>query len=409
MPRNQTLHAASRLCGVVLLVLTSLWCGILADENSLQGAEERRVRTRQELQRALSEARPGTSILIEPGEYAGGFFANTLQGTREQPIVIAARDPRRPPVIRGGSNAFQFSGARHLELRDLHLTGATQNGLNLDDGGSAQTPAEHILLRNIRVTDVGPEGNRDGIKLSGLVHFRIENCVVERWGSGGSAIDMVGCAEGIIEGCQFHAARGPQANGVQAKGGSRKLVIRRCLFEQTGDRGVNIGGSTGLPYFRPKPQGYEAQDIVVEDSEFRGGGAAVAFVGVDGATVRHNLILRPERWVARILQESTSPDFVPCRNGLFVNNVVVFRADTLRATINVGPNTAAETFQFAKNLWYCEDRPADTRRLVHLPVAETEGVYHLNPWDTTAAQPTPQLRPNLPHQAGIRPESQTRK
>lgn len=406
MARHEGQIGTSRRCGVGLIVLIGQCCGAFACEHSLLGAEERRVRTRQELQRALSEARPGTTILIEPGEYAGGFFVDTLQGTREQPILIAARDPRRPPIIRGGNNAFQISRAKHLELRDLHLTGATQNGLNLDDGGSAQTPAEHILLRNLRITDVGPEGNRDGIKLSGLVHFRIENCVVERWGSGGSAIDMVGCAEGVIEGCQFREARGPQPNGVQAKGGSRKIVVRRCLFEQTGDRSVNIGGSTGLPYFRPQPQGYEAQEIVVEDCEFRGGGAAVAFVGVDQAIVRHNLILRPERWVARILQETTGPDFIPCRNGQFVNNVVLFRADTLRATINVGPNTAPETFQFARNLWYCEDRPAETRRLVRLPVAETQGVYDLNPWDTTQPRDSPRLRTNLPHQAGIRPENQ---
>ena len=32
--------------------------------------------------------------------------------------------------------------------------------------------------------------------------------------------------------------------GVQAKGGSRDVTIRRCRFDEVGDRGVNIGGNT---------------------------------------------------------------------------------------------------------------------------------------------------------------------
>ena len=41
--------------------------------------------------------------------------------------------------------------------------------------------------------------------------------------------------------------------------------------------GVNIGGSTGRAYFRPRPEGFEAKDITVEDCTFVGSGAA--FVG----------------------------------------------------------------------------------------------------------------------------------
>ena len=110
------------------------------------------------------------------------------------------------------------------------------------------------------VRDIGPTGNRDGIKLSGVDDFRVEGCTVERWGSGGSGIDMVGCHRGEIVGCTFRHGDTTGDSGVQAKGGSRDVVIRRCRFEHAGQRAVNLGGSTGLAFFRPKPEGYEARD-----------------------------------------------------------------------------------------------------------------------------------------------------
>jgi hypothetical protein len=189
---------------------------------------------------------------------------------------------------------------------------------------------------------------------------------------------MVGCRNGVIERCTFtEGADG--ANGVQAKGGSRDIAVRRCRFANAGGRGVNVGGSTGLAYFRPRPEGFEAKDITVENCEFLGGMSAVAFVGVDGAVVQHNTIYRPRRWTVRILQETTAEQFVPSRNGRFLNNVIAFRADECPSVINIGPNTAPETFTFAGNQWCCLDRPADTRRLVQLPVKETGGVYGTPP------------------------------
>jgi hypothetical protein len=300
-----------------------------------------------------------------------------LHGRPGAPIVIAGADRKRPPVIRGGAAAFQFSDVTYLELQDLALTGGTGNGLNIDDGGTFETPTHHVTLRRLHVTDVGPRGNRDGIKLSGLDDFQVLDCMVERWGDGGSAIDMVGCHNGVIDGCTFRGVTGDGANGVQAKGGSRDVTVRRCRFEDTGSRGVNIGGSTGLQFFRPRPQGYEAKDIRVEGNTFFGSQAPVAFVGVDGATVRFNTIYRPRRWALRILQETTAPGFVPSRNGVFTDNLIVFRSDELADAVNTGPHTAPETFRFARNWWYCLDNPARSRPT--LATAEENGVVGQDP------------------------------
>jgi hypothetical protein len=365
-------------------------------------AEEIRVGNRDQLVVALRGAKAGTTILIAAGDYQGGLSQANLTGTKEQPIVIAAADPNRPPVISGGGSGLHLNSPAHVELRDLVIDGARGNGLNIDDSGNTATPAHDLVLRNIVVRNIGPGGNRDGIKLSGLRDFRIEGCRVERWGNGGSAIDLVGCTRGVVKGCKFSDATGDAANGVQAKGGSSDILIARSRFENFGGRGVNIGGSTGLPYFRPRDAKYEAKNITVEDCEFIGGMAALAFVGVDGALVQHNTIYRPKRWPIRILQENTDQRFASCRNGKLVKNVIVFRSDEVRQVFNIGPHTSPETFTIAGNVWSCLDRTTDTQRLIRAPVAETDATYDVAPKFKDAANGDLSVVERRPTDAGVR-------
>lgn len=334
-----------------------------------------RVSNRDELIVALRDARSGTTILVASGNYRGGMSSAKLAGTKERPIVIAGADPANPAVIEGGGSGLQLSSPQHVVLRDLVFDGAKGNGLNIDDSGSPDTPARNLVLQNLHVRNVGPNGNRDGIKLSGARDVHIEGCRVERWGSDGSAIDMVGCTNVVVEKCVFANARGDAANGVQAKGGSSNVTIRRCRFDDAGGRAVNAGGSTGLAYFRPRDATFEAKDITVEDCEFIGGLSAVAFVGVDGAVVRHNTIYRPRRWAFRLLQENTDERLVACRRGKVEKNVIAFRSDEMREILNIGGNTAPDTFEFSGNAWSCLDRPDDTRRFVRLPVVEKNGTF----------------------------------
>lgn len=362
----------SRAFVAVALLLTAV---------PLRAADTRRVDDTDGFRRAVAAARPGDTILLAGGEYGGDFYFRGVAGTAKEPVVIAAADPASPPRFVGKTAPLHFRGASHLELRDLVVSGASGNGLNIDDDGDPNTPSHHVTLRNLRVRDIGPRGNRDGIKLSGVDDFRVDGCTVERWGSSGSAIDMVGCHRGLVVGCTF---RRGGANGVQAKGGSADITVRGCRFEAAGERAVNLGGSTGDDSFRPRLTNlpadgrYEARNLIVEGCTFIGGGAAVAFVGVDGATVRYNTIYRPGRYAIRILQEKTDAGFVPCRNGVFERNVVVFRSDGwVTGGVNVGAKTAPATFRFTDNLWYCEDRP--DRSGPTLPTAETGGLVGQNP------------------------------
>lgn len=341
-------------------------------------AAEVRVNNAVEFRTAVAAAKPGARILLAGGNYGGGFQFANLRGEEGKPIVIAAADPAQPPVFSQANVALHLSNPAYVELHDLVLTKLAHNGINIDDGTATNESARGVVLRNLRISDVGSDGNHDGLKLSGLSNFMVTNCTIERWGTrGGSAIDMVGCHRGVIEACTIRHINPepPNCTGVQAKGGSSDITVRRNRFENAGGRAVNIGGSTGLKFFRPAlvagAENAEARNIRVEGNTFVGSSAPVAFVGVDGAVVRFNTIERPSRWVLRILQENKGPQFISSRNGEFTDNTVVFESN--RGTVNIGGGTEPKTFKFARNWWYCVDNPARSR--VPMPVAEVEGVY----------------------------------
>lgn len=386
----------------LLLTVTAAATLLAAQAGARQTPAPVMVQDANELQQALAKARPGARILLAPGRYAGGIFFKGLRGAPGRLIVVAGTDPKNPPVFVGGDTGLQLSDAAYLELRDLTFTGANANTLNIDDGGDYDQSAHHITLRRLHIAGMveGP-GNRDGIKLSGVADFRVEDCQVENWGSDGQGIDLVGCHRGVFQNCVLRHRTGGDGVGIQMKGGTSDVVLRRCRFEHAGARAVNIGGSTGLEFFRPplKTEGSgphaEARNVVVEGCTFVGGSAAVAFVGVDGAIVRFNTIYRPQRGALRILQETRAPGFVPSRNGRFTDNLVVFRKNEwVEGGVNIGPGTAPRTFTFARNVWYCEDDPARSRPT--LPVRETNGVYGQDPLLRDPERGDLRVRPGSP-------------
>ena len=347
------------------------------------------VSTLPELRAAAAAAVPGTRVEIAPGRYTGGVYLAGLRGTPDQPIIITAADPKNPPRFEGGSDGIKLTNPVHVELSGLVISGVSGNGVNVDDGGKWDPAPRGVVLKDLRISEVGPKGNFDGIKLSGLSGFRVENCVIENWGTGnGSGIDMVGCHDAVVTGCTLRHRTDPDntgASGVQMKGGCSGVTVRKNTFENAGARALNIGGSTGLPFFRPPLEQWpadtaknEARGITVEENTITGSGAAFACVGVDGAIIRGNTVIHPDKWVMRILQETKVEGFAPSRNVVFEGNTVVFRSDHWGSGgLNIGSDTAPETFRFARNRWYCQDAPGRSRPV--LPVAEEAGVYGEDP------------------------------
>lgn len=329
------------------------------------------VRDSTELQASLGSLKPGTTLKIGPGEYPGGQSIRSVER-----LTVEALDPKHPPHFKGGNGGWHFSQCDGLTVRHLRISGQRAGGLNLDDGGQMSKLVRGITIEHVEISDIGPQGNHDGIKGSGLTGLTIRNCTIAGWG--GQGIDLVGCHQSLITGCQFIGKPGCSATaGVQAKGGSSDVTVEKCQFLKAGERAINVGGSTGLPYFRPADARHEAARVVVRDNVIEGSLCAAAFVGVDGAEFTGNTILFPDKWVFRVLQETKGERFVPCRNVLIKDNRIVFRRAQVQVEVNVGGGTASETFRFEGNRWFAEDRPAASKP--RLPVVEKDGVYGRDP------------------------------
>ena len=319
------------------------------------------------LSAALRSLKAGDVVKIAAGDYPPGNFVSGVAD-----LTIEASDPAKPPHFKGGKEAWHFSRCPGLTLRHLKVSGQSANGINLDDGGEREKAVAKVLLEGIEVSDIGPNGNFDAIKCSGLEDLTIRNCTISGWG--GQAIDFVGCHKSLITGCVFTGKAGfSQHTGPQFKGGCEDIVIEKCRFKDAGQRPVQAGGSTGMDYFRPPGAKYEARRITIRDNIIDGGMCAAAFTGVDGAEFTGNTVKNPEKWVFRVLQETKAEGFPPCRNVVVSGNSFVFQRAKVREEINIGPDTAPETFRFEKNRWVAEDKPEASKP--KLPVEEKGGTY----------------------------------
>jgi len=335
--------------------------------------------------RAAQDAAPGAAIRVHEGTYLGGIYLSDLAGTASAPIWIGGVPGEARPVIDGGGEGLHLTLAKYVVVHDVEVRNAADNGINTDDGGDYGNPlaTHHITFKNLWIHDIGSDGNQDCLKLSGLDDYTVVLSEFSTCGGGssGSGVDHVGCHQGLIARNIFHDL---SANAVQSKGGSQDIEIRWNRFTDSGERGLNLGGSTGFTFFRPplsttQPNA-EARDLVVVGNIFEGSTAALAYVGCVGCVVANNTVVDPDNWILRILQETvTSPPytFEACRDGVFVNNIVVFDRSALSTYLNIGSNTAPETFTFASNLWYAWDDPTQSQPT--LPVVETIGIYGQDP------------------------------
>lgn len=323
---------------------------------------------------ACLAAKPGDTVLIHNGIYQGAFFIENIQGTPNAPIVIRGMD-RDSVIFQGGSESMHFSECSHMIIENFTVNGQTSNGMNCDDGGTFDTPTHHMTFRNLTFSGMGASGNNDQLKLSGLDDFVIENCIFENGSPGGSGADMVGCHKGIFRNNIF---RKSGSNCIQAKGGTRFIRIEQNSFIDGGQRALNLGGSTGLEFFRPLDATHEAADLMVTGNVFVGSVTPMAYVGSVRVSVTNNTIINPERWVFRILQETVDPNrFEPCGNNIFQNNLVVFRS-TISRHVNIGGNTAPQTFLLRNNLWYNVDNPSASKPQ-EAQLMESNALYGIDP------------------------------
>lgn len=303
--------------------------------------------------RALRDAVPGTRVILAPGRHAPLGTLADLQGEPGAPIAITGEegsiiDGRLTEEIMAG---IHLSNPRYVVIEGLTVEHAYPHGISIDDGGDYATPAGPVILRGLTLRNIGRGKNNDCLKMSGVDDFQVldsefENC------DEGEAIDMVGCHRGWISANTF---RKTPLTAVQTKGGSSDIVIHGNRFIEVTARSVNMGGHTGDPYFRPLDAPYEAARIqVLSNIFYRSGNTAIAFTGCIECLAAHNTIIDPRGHVVRLLEEH--PDRAIGRDGRFINNLVVFKANEVQGVVSPGPDSRPEAFTLAGNLWYARDR-----------------------------------------------------
>jgi len=301
-----------------------------------------------------------SSININPGDTLffqsqifddGAQFLYDINGTIDQPVVLMSMI-QHGAIFRGGTEAIHLVRCSNVELNGFVFEQQTGNGVNIDDGGNYTTPAKHITVRNNIFRDMAASGNNDLLKMSGVDSFLIEKCLFLNGGSGGSGVDFVGCHYGVVQDNEFDNSG---TSGIQNKGGTQFIRIQRNTFRNISQRALNLGGSTGLSFFRPPlsnpiVDAFEAADLEVFANIFIGCWAPIAYVGSVRVNVSNNTFFQPENWVIRILQETTEPGFLPCGDNTFNNNIIYLPNDITE--VNVGSNTDPNSFIISNNLWF---------------------------------------------------------
>jgi hypothetical protein len=297
------------------------------------------------LKDAARNAGPGTRILLAGGTYQGDCKLTGLRGGPEAFIEILAADPAHPPVFEGGDVTFQLIDCAYVLVDGIVARGASVNNIQVGDG------SHHVILKDCTSQDIRGQGNCDGIKAPGLTDFLFYKCTVANWGGEGSAIDMVGCARGLLYKCRFSYpdVKGTTANTIQPKGGTNALGIYRCVFDRANFRAVQFGGATGKQYFFQGNfgAGYEGLDMAAIGNVIASGECAVAFVSCTRCRFEYNTVIDPTGYVIRVLHEGAGK---PAADNTFSNNLIVY--GDLREVLNRGGPADLASFTFAHNYWY---------------------------------------------------------
>lgn len=154
------------------------------------------------LQRAVSELRPGATLLIREGTY-NEYVSFKNSGTAEEPITVS--------VLEGESALLDGSGA------------GGRYGFNFEYGVSFVTLAG-LKVKSFKGYGIALWGENRSIKLTGL----------EALGCG-TGLHIISARDLIVEGCDFHNNSGP---GLAVSPGPLKgagIIRTRCAFNESPD------------------------------------------------------------------------------------------------------------------------------------------------------------------------------
>jgi hypothetical protein len=193
----------------------------------------------------INRVEPGEELVLEPGEYAGPCVIRR-GGTAEQPVVIRAKDPTRPPrVIYPGdrSNVFNIA-ASHLTIRGLSFgpTRPNVDAIRVVSGDFITIEeCEFEALGGIAVVANSRSGRRLTVRRNRILNSRSTAIYLGCHDGRGCVLDDIVVEGNYIDGVE--AQESTIGYGMQLKLNSAGRV-REDVVANTKGPGIMVYGAT---------------------------------------------------------------------------------------------------------------------------------------------------------------------
>jgi parallel beta-helix repeat protein len=332
-------------------------------------------------QRLDSRLRPGDEIVLMPGRHRCATF-EAIVGTSKFPIIIRGADPQDPPLIEGTREGIRIKMAAHIVIKNIKITGGTICGISIKNGTPLQQQqllrtgksfsATNIRIENVEISKIGPRGLRHAIVAAGISALRILDSQITGWG--GSAVELVACDDVTISRCNFASLPDySQQFGVRIRGGTQRVQVEFCKFENAGERVISIGGASEPDEFTnsaavdPKSEPVEASNVRVEHCIINGGGCGIAFVHADDCVVRNNTIIRPKLTIMAMLTEQKDERFSTGKRNIFGMNIVTWQPGDFKQLTSISTKVNTELFVLEENVWWSGQTPEQLKKLGDFP------------------------------------------
>ena len=389
--------------------------------------------------KGMEFATPGTAIRIMPGEYDEHVSHDNLRGTETKPIWIGGIPGKERPKMVNANGFINISGGCYVILHDMEVLHPApyrsgRHGIHVNCGAHPvyQVPGDlntinldlynnpdavhHFVFRNLYVHHIGDSP----FKLSGVYHYWLFDCEVayaQQGLRGSGAIDNVGSHHATVAYNYLHHSIGI---GIVYKGGSSDADIHNNLNVDFGACGVQMGQQTGKRYFipplhlLPESERYEAKNIRTYSNIFIGGGYTIDgrfigstpfnFSGAINCYAVNNTIINPSGYLFRILHQelifdSDYPTAPRLSNNGAVNHCVIsnnifYYGKLSGQAINIGGDTAPETFTVQNNLFYCTTAPNSKPDFGKAP--EENSIFYTDPLFEDVSNNNFTIRTNSP-------------
>ncbi len=203
---------------------------------------------------AVARLRPDRTVCLAPGSYrltARLVFSAAQSGRASAPAVLAARNGPGTVTIdaNGNEEALYFTGARHVFVTGLRITGGAYHGVKIDP------PSSDVVLRRLTIVDndrAGDNGGQySGIKgccLAQRVTIEDSDISYSRPAPASTnhqGIDCNGCKGWVVRRNRVHGIRaahgGAGGNAIQFKSGSADTLIEANVVYDN-FLGISFGG-----------------------------------------------------------------------------------------------------------------------------------------------------------------------